>query len=137
MKIYCETKIGNIVPRKFNEFDIGHDVYLVEDVMLYAGKTVRISLELKLDVPRGVLCEIRPRSSTMERGLIIQSAPIDPGYEGEVSIVVSNFTGGYVRLKKDERIGQLIFSQAIEVELVGKKLINNRGAGGFGSTNKS
>lgn len=134
MKVACNAKIGNNVPRKFYETDLGHDVYIPKDVYIHAGKTIMIDLEFTLDVPRGILCEIRPRSSSMKKGLHIPSAPIDPGYEGNVHIVVTNLTEEKIVLKKDDRVGQLVFSQGIEVELVDYKVTSKRGSGGFGST---
>jgi dUTP pyrophosphatase len=61
---------------------------------------------------------------------------IDPGYRGELKVVVTNLSAVTVEVKAGERIAQLRIVQRIEAQFeeVAELAEAARGAGGFGST---
>jgi dUTP pyrophosphatase len=61
---------------------------------------------------------------------------IDPGYRGEIRIVVTNLSAGAFTVNAGDRIAQLRIVQRIEAEFeeVVELAEAPRGAGGFGST---
>ncbi len=63
---------------------------------------------------------------------------IDPDYRGEIIVSLLNTSGETRRIKRGQRIAQLVFMPVFQgvitpVEALGK---TDRGAGGFGSTGK-
>lgn len=63
---------------------------------------------------------------------------IDPDYRGEISVVLLNTSGQSRRLRRGERIAQLVFQSAFQVELLETAELGTteRGTGGFGHTGK-
>ena len=146
--------------------DVGHDLYAVVDhrnifdliLSLILGKKVVIlwpivgqrtlGSGLALIMPVDIWCEIRPRSSTSKKKLIVQSGTIDSGYMGELFTVIHNY-GLVPRIIADgERYAQVIFYPAVrpmtyEIALPTYEAHVNQAAGdggragsGFGSTGR-
>jgi len=63
---------------------------------------------------------------------------IDPDYRGEIIVFLLNTSGEERRLRRGERIAQLVFQPIVraEVEVVEALGETERGAGGFGHTGK-
>ena len=79
---------------------------------------------------------VEDRSGLAVRGVTTLAGVIDPGYRGEIKVVVTNLSADAVEIKAGDRIAQLRIVQRIEaafeeVEELGEAA---RGVGGFGST---
>ena len=63
---------------------------------------------------------------------------IDPDYRGEISVVLLNTTHEARRLRRGDRIAQLVFQPALHVALEEADELGTteRGAGGFGHTGR-
>ena len=63
---------------------------------------------------------------------------IDPDYRGEITVVLLNTSGEERRLRRGDRIAQLVFQLALQVELEECETLGatGRGSGGFGHTGK-
>lgn len=63
---------------------------------------------------------------------------IDPDYRGEITVVLLNTSGEARRLRRGDRIAQLVFQPALRVELEEAAELGNteRGSGGFGHTGR-
>jgi dUTP pyrophosphatase len=63
---------------------------------------------------------------------------IDPDYRGEILVILLNTSGEERRLRRGERMAQLVFQPIIRAELeVAERLgETKRGAGGFGHTGR-
>ena len=61
---------------------------------------------------------------------------IDPDYRGEIAVVLLNTSGEPRRLRRGDRIAQLVFQPAFQVELEESDSLGQtgRGSGGFGHT---
>jgi dUTP pyrophosphatase len=61
---------------------------------------------------------------------------IDPGYRGEIKVVMTNLGSAPVEIKVGDRIAQLRIVQRIEAQFEEVEELGQaaRGAGGFGST---
>ena len=64
---------------------------------------------------------------------------IDPDYRGEIAVVLLNTSGEPRRLRRGDRIAQLVFQPAFQVELEESDSLGQtgRGSGGFGHTGKN
>lgn len=63
---------------------------------------------------------------------------IDPDYRGEITVILLNTSSRLQRLRRGDRIAQLVFQPAMQVRLnvVNELEATGRGAGGFGHTGK-
>ena len=93
--------------------DLGYDVFALEGVVLAAHQTVRVRTGIAVEArhpqtgaPLGLL--VRDRSSMAARGLATTAGVIDPGYRGEVQIVMTNLGERAAELKAGEKIAQMI-----------------------------
>jgi dUTP pyrophosphatase len=70
------------------------------------------------------------------RGVTTLAGVIDPGYRGEIRVVMTNLNAAPVEIKAGERIAQLRIVERIEAsfEEVAELGAAARGVGGFGST---
>lgn len=93
---------------------------------------------LAIEIPKGYVGLLFPRSSISNSGLILTNSVgvIDSGYRGEIKFRFKHIpdTSFY---KVGDRIGQLIIMPypQIEFEEVQELSSTERGEGGFGSTN--
>ena len=79
---------------------------------------------------------IEDRSGLALRGITTLAGVIDPGYRGEIRVVVTNLGAAAVEIAAGDRIAQLRLVRRIEArfEEVEELADAPRGEGGFGST---
>jgi dUTP pyrophosphatase len=95
-------------------------------------------------VPTGIALEFPPthgalvedRSGLAVRGITTLAGVIDPGYRGEIKVVLTNFNAFPMFIRPGDRIAQLRVVQRIEATFdeVAELTEAPRGAAGFGST---
>lgn len=101
------------LPWRAHYNDAGADVFNPKDIYIAAGQTAVIPLGFGIELPDGLMGLIYPRSSMARKGLTCELPPIDAGYRGEVHAIITNHSGGAVRLNKGDRIGQLVINPVI------------------------
>jgi dUTP pyrophosphatase len=116
--------------------DLAADLYACEDAMLWAGATVPVPTGIAMEFPSTHGALVEDRSGLAVRGVTTLAGVIDPGYRGEIKVVVTNLSTTAVEIKAGDRIAQLRIVQRIEaafeeVEELGEAA---RGVAGFGST---
>lgn len=109
---------------------------------LSPGDVFKIPTGIALEMPQGIMCVIRPRSSWALRGFDTIRPPIDSDYRGECNIIGINVGKEDLLIRGGDRIAQLHFSLAIAnvmVVDVGEKELTKtkRGEGAFGSTGQT
>ena len=116
--------------------DLAADLYAAEAVTLAAGTTLAVPTGIALEFPATHGALVEDRSSLAMRGVTTLAGVIDPGYRGEVRVVVTNLSAAPVEIKPGDRIAQLRIVQKIEArfEEVSSLTETLRGAAGFGST---
>ena len=92
-----------------------------------------VSLGFGLEVPDGYMATIRPRSSMNAKGIITQIGTIDSGYRGEIKAIFMNLSPNDLTFKKGDKICQIVIEPVILADFE-ENLVNDRGTGGFGST---
>ena len=73
--------------------DAGLDVRSLEDALLVPGIPQAIPTGLALEIPSGYEVQLRPRSGlALKHAITLPNAPatIDPGYRGEVRVILLN-----------------------------------------------
>jgi dUTP pyrophosphatase len=120
--------------------DAGLDLKAVEDVTLLPQVPALVPTGLSIELPPGFEAQLRPRSGlALKHAITLPNAPatIDPGYRGEIRVILLNLGREPYQIHRGDRIAQMVIAryEAIEweeTELAGSR----RGAGGFGSSGR-
>lgn len=120
--------------------DAGMDLRAVENVTLEPGVPNLVPTGLTIELPAGYEGQVRPRSGlALKNAITIPNAPgtIDPGYRGEIRVIVLNLGKEPYTVHAGDRIAQMVVARYEAVEWVESDLAEStRGAGGFGSSGR-
>jgi dUTP pyrophosphatase len=127
------------LPAYAREGDAGLDLAAATTVTLPPGGRQLVPTGLRVAIPIGHAGLVLPRSGlALRSGVTVLNAPglIDAGYRGEVGVLLVNHGAEAVRIKRGERIAQLVIQPVERVTVVEVRELDAtvRGAGGFGST---
>ncbi|MBM3786266.1 MAG: dUTP diphosphatase [Acidobacteria bacterium] len=120
--------------------DAGMDLCAVEDAVLEPNVPRTVATGLSIELPPGFEAQVRPRSGlALKHAVSIPNSPgtIDPGYRGELKVILINLGKAPYAIAKGDRIAQMIVAryEAVEIE-EGDLSDTARGAGGFGSSGR-
>lgn len=92
---------------------------------------------LRIELPQGYECQIRPRSGlALKHGISIVNAPgtIDADYRGEIGVILINLSDTDFIVNPGERICQMVVAPYTRVawQQVDELGATDRGEGGFG-----
>jgi len=120
--------------------DAGMDLHAVEQVTLEPGVPRLVPTGLRLEIPPGHEAQVRPRSGlALKHAITMPNAPgtIDPGYRGEVRVILLNLGREPYTVHAGDRIAQMIVARYEAVEWEETMLAeSSRGEGGFGSSGR-
>lgn len=131
---------GARLPTRAYEQDAAFDLSACEDAHLPPGSRAVIGTGVALELPPGTAALTLPRSGlAADHGITLVNAPglIDPGYRGEVRIILLNTDAQKsFEVRTGDRIAQLLVvslrqTSLVEVEELGE---SERGRRGFGSS---
>jgi dUTP diphosphatase len=116
--------------------DLAADLCALESAHLGPGEVALIRTGLVADFPRGFGGIIEDRSGLALKGVCTLGGVIDPGYRGEIKIIVVNVGKRPVRFLHGDRIAQMRVVHRIEAVFIeaGAVTSSRRGVRGFGST---
>jgi dUTP pyrophosphatase len=116
------------------------DLCAVEDITLEPRAPRLVPTGLTVELPPGYEGQVRPRSGlALKHAIAMPNAPgtIDPGYRGEIRVILINLGNDPYTVHAGDRIAQLIVARYESVEWVEGNLANStRGQGGFGSSGR-
>jgi dUTP pyrophosphatase len=122
------------------EEDAGLDLHAVEEVRLEPGRPALVATGLAIELPPGFEAQLRPRSGLALRSAItLPNAPatIDPGYRGEIRVILLNLGQEPYIVRVGDRIAQMVIARYERIEWDESELSDStRGAGGFGSSGR-
>ena len=121
------------LPTKSLELDCGLDLYLSEGFNISPFETVCVGLGMSVEIPEGFAGILVPRSSIAKKGLIIHPSIIDPGYKGEIHLIITNCSTQAYNFKKDDRVCSLVCYSCLNPTINPE---DNRGSNGLGSSGK-
>jgi len=131
-----------LIPRYAHgpEEDAGMDLHAVEAVSFAPGETKLVPTGLAIELPSGYEAQIRPRSGlALKYSITLPNSPatIDPGYRGEIRVIVQNLGREVFTVEPGERIAQMVVAryEAVEWE-EGDLSDSRRGESGFGSSGR-
>ncbi|MGH9559480.1 MAG: dUTP diphosphatase [Bryobacteraceae bacterium] len=118
--------------------DAGLDLTAVERMVLAPGVAQAVPTGLAIELPPGYEAQIRPRSGmALKHSVTVNFGTIDPGYRGEIRVVMFNLGRADYTVEKGDRIAQLIVARYEAIEWQEGELGDSvRGAGGFGSSGR-
>jgi dUTP pyrophosphatase len=131
-----------IIPRYAHgpEEDAGMDLCAVEAVALEPGERKLVPTGIAIEVPTGYEAQLRPRSGlALKYGVTLPNSPatIDPGYRGELKVILQNLGREVFTVEPGERIAQMVIARYEAVEWEESELSETqRGEGGFGSSGR-
>ena len=116
--------------------DLAADLHLVESTLLNPGETRALPTGLALELPAGYGALVEDRSGMALRGLTTLAGVIDPGYRGELRVVLTNLSPEPHQLNAGDRIAQLRIVQRLQATFVqvDSTTGTERNQAGFGST---
>lgn len=129
-------------PARAHEDDAGFDLHAAEAATLGPGERASVGTGIAVEIPAGFAGLVLPRSGLAARhGIALVNAPglIDPGYRGEVRILLLNTDRGEAfEIEPGDRIAQLLLVRFETPELEGAEALeaSARGDSGFGSTGR-
>lgn len=88
----------------------GYDIRVAEThAPLFAGQFVLASSMERFKMPNDVIAFVNDKSSWARKGLAVQNTVIEPGWEGYLTIELSNHGDDILHIAKGDPIAQIIF----------------------------
>ena len=120
--------------------DAGLDLCALTGAVLAPGVPQAIPTGLAIELPPGFEAQVRPRSGlALKHAITLPNSPatIDPGYRGEIRVILLNLGTEEYRIHRGDRIAQLVVARYEKVAWEEAELGNStRGPGGFGSSGR-
>jgi dUTP pyrophosphatase len=159
---YTELHENVFSPHRANPSDVGLDLFFSPDVprgthdeqknmpagsvVIMPNQNMKLRTGLSFAVPHGFCAEVKNRSSmSAKKELLVGGGVIDPGYSGEVVVLLHNVGRNPQIIHPGDKIAQLVIYPVIHVRAIQVDkdelykddiAISNRGTGGFGSTDQ-
>jgi dUTP diphosphatase len=120
------------------EEDAAMDLCAFERAVLAPGIAQAVATGIAIELPSGHEAQVRPRSGlALKHSITVNFGTIDPGYRGEIRVVMFNLGRAEYTVEKGDRIAQLIVAPYDAVQWDEGELGESaRGAGGFGSSGR-
>lgn len=141
MKIKIKRLDKSLPLPKYQHYgeDAGMDLLSAENTSIKPGEYKLIKTGIKIAIPEGYGGFVYPRSGlALKKGITVLNADgvIDPGYRGEVGVILINHGKKDFNINKGDRIAQLIIHRTFTIEWneVDELADSDRGQGGFGHT---
>ncbi len=114
------------------------DLHAVEEVTLKPGTPQLVPTGLTIELPAGYEAQVRPRSGlALKYAITSPNTPgtIDPGYRGEIHVILLNLGTEPYTVRPGDRIAQMVVARYEAVQWTEGELADSvRGTGGFGSS---
>ncbi|MCM1348672.1 MAG: dUTP diphosphatase [Firmicutes bacterium] len=139
VKIINESE--NPLPDYATPMSAGMDLraWLTEPIELKPLQRVLIPTGVRIELPEGYECQLRPRSGlAIKNGITLLNTPgtIDADYRGEIRVIMVNLSNEPFVINNGERICQMVVAPYTRVswQAVHELDKTQRGDGGFGHT---
>jgi dUTP pyrophosphatase len=131
-----------VAPARMRSGDAGYDLRATERVAIPQEGRRLVGTGIAIALPEGVAGLVTPRSGlAIEHGIGLLNGPglIDPGYRGEIKVILHNTSERRYTVEIGDRIAQLLLVPywAPELEVVDELPATERGTDGFGSSGRA
>jgi dUTP pyrophosphatase len=130
---------GGSLPEYASAGAAGADLRASEAVLIPPGGRAAVPTGLRLQIPRGHVGLVWPRSGLAVRhGIDTLAGVIDSDYRGEVRVVLVNHGDEPFRIAPGDRVAQLLVQRVERAAFTAAPDVEGtaRGEGGFGSTGR-
>ncbi|MCM1484561.1 MAG: dUTP diphosphatase [Muribaculaceae bacterium] len=141
VKIKIVNRSGHQLPAYETFSSAGMDVRacLDEPITLQPMARALIPTGLRMQLPHGYECQLRPRSGlALRNGITLVNTPgtVDADYRGEIGVILINLSSEPFVINDGERICQMVITTYTRAEWVPSERLDEteRGEGGFGHT---
>ena len=113
------------------------DLRAVESATLAPGIPQAVATGLTIELPPGYEAQVRPRSGlALKHSITVNFGTIDPGYRGEIRVIMFNLGRADYTVERGDRIAQLIIARVQQAKLIESVSLEptERAGGGMGST---
>lgn len=147
LKVFKLDKEATL-PTRNHSYDAGIDLYSLEDVFIPVGESRKLKTGVAIEIEEGYVGKLAGRSSMNAKGILTAEGVIDAGYNGDISVILHNFSctatrdpvlyqNGY-HIKKGDKICQMLIYKVetppvLEVQELWS---SERGSKGFGSSGR-
>ena len=129
------------LPSYSTPLSAGMDVraFLNEPVTIAPLQRALIPTGLRIALPEGYECQLRPRSGlALKHGITLLNSPgtIDADYRGEIGVILVNLSSESFVVNDGERICQMVIAPYTQAHFDAVDSLDSteRGEGGFGHT---
>lgn len=125
------------LPWRATSDSIGYDLYSVNDLVIPPHSKECIDTGIQLQLPSGCYGRIAPRSNLAYKHFIdVGAGVIDPGYRGNIYVILFNFGEEPYNVNMKTSIAQLILEKARVVHVIEEHKLSpsERENRGFGSS---
>jgi dUTP diphosphatase len=128
------------LPTRAHDNDSGLDLYSAVSARIVPGARVAVGTGLAVAIPEGLAGLVLPRSGlALKNGVTLVNSPglIDPGYRGEVRVLLLNTDQTLdFQVKPGDRVAQLLLVPVASASPIPAESLDEttRGEGGFGSS---
>lgn len=148
MKINITLDEGAILPTKAHDSDAGFDLYSREDKIIHERhnmfnifqeeNSTTFDTGVHIEIPKGYVGFLKSKSGLNVKHNITSEGVIDSGYTGSIIVKLYNQGNTLYRVKKGDKITQIVILPIPEVELVQVDKLgdSDRGNNGFGSSGR-
>ena len=138
MKLSVVLDEGAIMPTRAHEDDAGLDLYSQENQIVSAKEAGYFDTGVHIEIPKGFVGMLKSKSGLNVKFGIVSEGVIDAGYTGSIVVKLYNHSGYDYRVRRGDKISQLVILPIITPELEEVKDLEqtSRGSGGFGSTGR-
>lgn len=141
IKVKIINRSGFGLPAYETPSAAGMDIHaaIKEPVVLKPLQRTLVPTGLRIQLPQGYECQIRPRSGlALRSGISLVNTPgtVDADYRGEIGVIVINLSDTPFTINPGERIAQMVITRYSHVEWEPVERIDEtvRGDGAFGHT---
>lgn len=142
LKVQIVIEEGGQAPVYATPQSAGADVFCKTAFTLNPGEQKLVGTGIKIALPDGYECQVRPRSGlAVKHGITVLNSPgtIDADYRGECGILLVNMGSEPYDFVAGERIAQFVIAPVVQADwdLVSFLDQTERGEGGFGHSGKT
>lgn len=136
MKIKAVIDPGAILPTRAHKDDAGLDLYATKDAVIFRDGSEIFDTGVHVAIPQGYVGFLKSKSGLNINNGLQSAGVIDSGYTGSIRVKLYNHSHKMVRIKRGQKISQLVILPIItpELEIVDELEDTERGDGGFGSS---
>lgn len=95
--------------KTFGLSSAGYDVRIARDVQLRPGILTLASTMERFIMPNDVLAVVHDKSSWARLGITVQNTVIEPGWEGYLTLELTNHAFQWMRIEEGSPIAQIVF----------------------------